>query len=164
MICELRWQVDGKQVFPSLSDHKSIQWTLRLFSPTKAKAITILDRKASEQNTATILESKTVVNASTFLREMKKLRQEIGIPTKEIQQKTQKNNELMELILTIKKSEEINDIVREYWKTKWNLTEKDRFSIESKRAYQNLRKILKYHLFEKRDGSIIKKLSQKMEI
>ena len=48
--------------------------------------------------------------------------------------------------------------VNTYWENIWKETEETRFSEDSAIAYNDLKDILKYHLFEKRDGGIINKI------
>src|SRR5690348_4536031 len=89
----------------------------------------------------------------------KELRETKGIPTKMINTKlTGMTSQLAERIEMLKDPLEIIESTQYYWSQRWGQVEKDRFSNESKRAYMELRKILKYHLFEKRDGSIINEL------
>ena len=120
MICGNRWQLEKKQVFPGpSSDHKSIHWTLTLSTPKKVIPIKILDRKATEQNTANAIESRTVTNASTFLREMKSIREKHGIPTKVLEFKhNTKADELMEIIFKLDSPEEINNFIKDSWTKK----------------------------------------------
>lgn len=53
----------------------------------------------------------------------------------------------------------VTEVVNQHWQELWRITEQQRFSKESKEAYQRLRKVLKYHLYEKRDGVIVNVLT-----
>ena len=53
---------------------------------------------------------------------------------------------------------EVITTIKEHWANFWQLTERERWSICSRQACHKLKSILKYHLFEKRDGAIISQL------
>lgn len=90
---------------------------------------------------------------------MKELRERDIIPMKVVKKGSLKERDkLLDLLMALDDPEKINNEVREYWKTRWQNTERDRFSIESKRAYNDLRKILKYYLFGKKDSAIIQEV------
>jgi len=49
----------------------------------------------------------------------------------------------------------VSRVVDTFWQQYWENLEELRWSNESKRAYESLKRILKYNLFQKRDGSIV---------
>jgi len=60
----------------------------------------------------------------------------------------------MDKLLKIQDSDEISKI-NEHWREFWKNTETKRCSTDSATVYKRLKNILKYHLFEKRDGGVI---------
>ena len=72
-----------------------------------------------------------------------------------IKYKTKRNNELIQKLLDLQDPEEITKTINEHWREFWRETEATRYSEDSAVAYRRLKNILKYHLFEKRDGAII---------
>ncbi len=69
--------------------------------------------------------------------------------------KPAKNHDLMKLLLESDSPEEIDKTILNYWKKFWGDKEPERYSELSALAYQTFKKVLKQHLFEKRDGGII---------
>lgn len=63
----------------------------------------------------------------------------------------------MDQLLSIQDLQELIEAINDYWGVIWKLTEGERYSQESARAYKRLRTILNSHL-EKRDGGIISSL------
>jgi hypothetical protein len=64
-------------------------------------------------------------------------------------------NEILGILLY---SEEVSDVrkeIKQYWKSQYAVNELVRFSEEQKEAFSFIRKVFKYHVYEKRDGSIV---------
>ncbi len=64
----------------------------------------------------------------------------------------------MKALMSIKDENSIAETLENYWSTFWNDNERERFSPMSMNAFKTLKTICKYHLFEKRDGSIVNKI------
>jgi len=74
---------------------------------------------------------------------------------KKVKPRAFNNDSLMKLLLKLQNPQDIEKTINNYWINIWKETESQRYSQFSAQAYQTLRKILRYHLFEKRDGGII---------
>lgn len=70
------------------------------------------------------------------------------------------NNSLLNKLLELQEPQGITTTINEYWTKYWKKTEETRYSQKSQIAYASLKRILKYHLFEKRDGGIIHSLKE----
>jgi len=62
---------------------------------------------------------------------------------------------LFEKLLKLDNPVHIDRVINEHWEALMRKTEELRFSNESKIAYRDLKNILKYHIYKKRDGGII---------
>jgi len=74
---------------------------------------------------------------------------------KKVKPKAFKNDLLMKLLMKLQNPQDMEKTINDYWINIWKETESQRYSQFSAQAYQTLRKILKYHLFEKTDEGII---------
>lgn len=61
----------------------------------------------------------------------------------------------MNMLLKLDNPADIFEGINLMWGQKWKNTESKRYTVASKEAYRTLKKTLKYHLYKKRDGSII---------
>jgi len=64
----------------------------------------------------------------------------------------------MTVLLNLDNCTQTSEVIMKYWQTFWKGNENLRFSDESKKAYNTFKSMLKYHLFQKRDGGIINQL------
>ena len=97
-----------------------------------------------------------MTNATTLLQkflELKKLTKRKAFL--KIKPKKRKNDIYKNLLLSIKDDSSVTEILNEYWANFWNEIEHKRFSSMSKDAFNTMKTITKYHLYEKRDGSIV---------
>ena len=69
--------------------------------------------------------------------------------------KHQKDMELFNKLLNLQDPSSISKIINEHWSRKWRQTEAQIFDKHSGIAYKQLKSILKYHMFQKRDGGVI---------
>ena len=105
----------------------------------------------------------SVIDAYSFIHMLGKLKQRNKRNIwKKVKPRAFNNNSLMKLFLKLQNPQDIEKTINNYWINIWKETESQRYSQFSAQAYQTLRKILRYHLFEKRDGGIIIALEKKM--
>ena len=122
------------------------------------KPIRISSKTAAEEISLTLINDKAITDAENFIHHlghMTKLKKREMV--KIIKIVSRKSNDLMEKLLKIQESDEetITEVINEHWREFWDETESIRYSEYSAIAYKRLKNILKYHLFEKRDGGII---------
>jgi hypothetical protein len=140
----------------SLSDHQAVLWKLSLSTATKQPPLTIPDRKLALEITTQILRNPKIQNSTDFLKELRALRQANGTITKDISRpKKPQSSKILEILRSLDGSSNVTQVINDYWSNYWKELELLRFSSESQQAYSDLKKILRYHLFEKRDGAII---------
>jgi hypothetical protein len=65
------------------------------------------------------------------------------------------DNKILELLLNCDGIEDIRAEIKQYWHSAYAVNELLRFSDDQKDAFEFLRKVFKYQLYEKRDGSIV---------
>ena len=145
-----------KENLPSCSDHNILIWDIAFQATTKPKNIYIPNKKLAEKITKTAILDEHVTNATTLLQkflELKKLTKRKAFL--KIKPKKRKNDIYKNLLLSIKDDSSVTEVLNEYWANFWNEIENKRFSSMSKDAFNTMKTITKYHLYEKRDGSIV---------
>ena len=150
---------DSKAKGPS--DHIALTWQLQIEANEKKRPIKIPSKVTAEEISLALINNNKITKADDFISHFGQLaklkKRELMKIIKPIPRKT---NKLMERLLNIQEPEEITNTINEHWREYWNETESLRFSQESAVAYKNLKNILKYHLFEKRDGGIINSIKK----
>jgi len=141
----------------SLSDHKAIAWDFKLSPISRPKSIFIPDRQLAADSTISAIKNTKIKDAQDFLVSMRELRTYENV-IREISGKWKRDMNLLDKLISIDDSRKTKEVVDEYWNVQWKNTENVRFSEQSKLAYSELKRILKYNLFEKRDGGIINRL------
>jgi hypothetical protein len=87
------------------------------------------------------------------LRQKTKLTREVNLKFK------RENQDIMKAINSMQdEDEDIDFLIAEYWRKLWEKTQDQRWSEESKEAFNTMRRLTKYNQFEKRDGSIVSKI------
>ncbi len=138
------------------SDHRAINWELRIRCLQKKKPIKIPSKPTATMISTHLLDSKRVCDARSFIQELELLQKKHeGDLWMLVRTKATRNDELMKLLLELDRPEQIDEAILNYWKKFWESKELERYSEGSAAAYQTFKKVLKYHLFEKRDGGII---------
>ena len=143
----------------SCSDHNILIWDISFGATTKPKKIYIPNRKLAEEITKAAVMDKDVTNAVSLLErflKLKKLRKKEQFLR--IKPKKVKNDEYKNLLLSLKEEDSIKETLNFYWTNFWEELEAQRYSPMSKEAFDTLKAICKYHLYEKRDGSIVNKI------
>jgi hypothetical protein len=151
-----RIRVQEDSILESLSDHKAITWNLQVETNQKKKPIKIPSKKTADEISLALINNEQIQEANSFLNEL-------GVMTKErkrdmvkiIKFKTKRDDDLIQKLLDLQDPEDITRTINEHWKGFWRETEATRYSEGSAEAYKRLKSVLKYHLFEKRDGAII---------
>ena len=144
------------QVLPSPSDHKAVWWSLEVASIKRNKTLKIPNRRCADEIMIELLQNKKVKNPEQFFQGLDLLRRRKRRNLfKLVRRKKYQLSSLFDQLLQIQEPEETKNAINNYWGGFWIENEGIRYSKESAIAYQNLRKILKYHLYEKRDGAII---------
>lgn len=143
--------------YGKVSDHKAINWTFNFKPLGKNTPITIPDRKIADMLSLIAINDPKVKDSQDFLNHIIRERKRNKL-MKTIKIKKNKEQKLLDTLLSLENSNQAQDIVNNYWSQQWRKTEETRFSEESKEAYNFLKRILKYNLIEKRDGAIIRHL------
>ena len=146
-------------IMNSPSDHKALLWEINVEMLKRRKLLKYPSRETAEEISLNLINNREIPDAHTFIRELEVLRRKKKKSMwKIIKQRTRKDDGLMRKLLAITDPKEVSKTINEHWSHFWRDTEEMRYSKESAKAYQRLKKILKYHLFEKRDGGIINSL------
>ena len=144
------------------SDHQAVKFIVEVEQPSKStKRIEVQNKKAIEKITLeamrrTIEEGQ---DADRFLKLHNELRLKTKL-TKVVKLRKGRDNEsLLESINKLRdEDKDIDLIISDIWKDKWLRNQDQRWSNESKEAFDFMRKVTKYNQFEKRDGSIVSKI------
>ena len=154
-------KIQEDSILNSLSDHKVVNWIIEIKRNERRKPIRIPSRETANEITCLLLNSEQTQDAKSFIHELENVRRKKKKHMmKIIKQKTKKEDELMKKLLSIQNPEEISKTINEHWGKFWTDTEGLRFSKDSFEAYTRLKNILKYHLYEKRDGGIINRIKK----
>ena len=140
----------------SPSDHKALLWQIQAHSLTKRKPTKIPCKLTADSITNQLLDNAEVTEGVSFIHKLVELKKKFKRKIwKIIRPKPFNNNTLRKKLLNLQNSGDVESVVNRYWCDHWKNIENERYSEFSANAYQSLKKILKYHLFEKRDGGII---------
>ena len=160
----LDFMITGKNIdiirskqYKSPSDHDLIEWDFQVKNPQKQKPIKIPNIMTSKKITLEALKNSEE-NASSFLEQVQAQRLINHNSIMKLVRPHKKVSKLLNILLELDNPTKATQVVNEFWEKEWIETEEKRWSIESREAYDKLRRILKYHLFEKKDGGIINKL------
>ena len=138
------------------SDHLAITWNLQIEMNEKKKPIKIPCKSTAEEISLALINNEQITRAEDFIKHFGRLARRRKKEIMEIiKLKTRKSNELMDKLLKLQDPDEITKTIDEHWSEFWKNTESTRYSTDSTSAYKRLKNVLKYHLFEKRDGGII---------
>lgn len=143
----------------SVSDHNVLIWKILFKATSKPKKILIPNRKLANEITQAAIMDPQVTNSFELIQKflvLRKLNRKKAFL--KIKPKRKNNDNYKNLLLSIKEEESIKEVLNSYWNNFWNEVEEKRFSPLSKEAFDTLRTICKYHLYEKRDGSIVSKI------
>ena len=163
---KLDYLISGSQIMASLkdqissiSDHDILTWRVDFKATTKPKEIFVPNKILATEITKQSILDENTVNASSliesFLTRRKLKRRQAFVKLK----RTKRSNEaLQNILLTIKDEDSIMEDINQYWGNFWDENELKRYSPLSKEAFNLLKTICKYHLYEKRDGSIVNQI------
>ena len=143
----------------SCSDHNILIWDVTFRATSKPRGTYIPNKKLAEEITKSAIMDQNVTNATTLLGtflNLKRLRRRKAFM--KIKPKKVKNETYQNILLSIKDEESIKQTLNSYWTNFWEEFENSRFSPMSKEAFNTLKSICKYHLYEKRDGSIVNRV------
>ncbi len=145
-----------------LSDHSIVTAALtipiahhknQLWIPNRLDAIKITQKSLKEAR-----------NSSEFL---KKVEKQMKLRGYNILKKVRKNKPettlLRQLLETLDEDKDLSKLVQEYWNEQYIENEKNRYSAlpsNVKDAFSLLKRVFKYHHYDKRDGSIVTKILQ----
>lgn len=145
-------------LYQSPSDHQGVYCSFRLSKARiSSMKLRIPNRKVADRITIQALAES--IGAKTFLDNIieKMARRNFSIMS-DIKIKP-KRNELLERIISIKdEDDDIAQIIKDYWIEMSLNNEKLRYSPDSKEAFSLMKKIYKYHQYDRRDGSIVNKI------
>ena len=158
MICGKNIRVKGNNTVPSPSDHLAVRWNILIDFPNQAKKLKIPSKDTAERITEELLENEEVNGSAIFLDELRMYRLKEHRHLQKLVKKKPHDLKLFEKLLALDNPEQVNDVINTHWQDIMHEIEKKRWTRKSKLAYKDLREILKYHLFEKRDGGIITQL------
>ena len=142
----------------SNSDHMKVQMEIRVKKPdVTTKKMRIPNKKLANDITQQALDQAT--ESQSFLEQIhSKLKKRKYDITKEIKIKPWKK-ELLERVMQIEnQDEDIENIIQNFWREKVQENEQKRYSPEIEEAFNFLKKVYKYHEYDKKDGSIVNKI------
>jgi len=142
----------------SVSDHDILMFRMSVQAPDRSlRTFTLPDRKLADRFTLNSLRRAT--NSNDFLKciqcRLKSRNMKVSL---EIKRKPFKRELLDKLLFSSADDEDFAKIISEYWKEKAAENEANRFQGRMSEAFKFLRKIFKYHEYDRRDGSIIGKI------
>ncbi len=140
---------------PNLSDHSALRIVLSTPQVQRIPNIKVINREIAHLATIEALQCSS--NSEEFLKSISKFRESNKDKLYKILNRRQINRKLF-LVLVKEKETETKVILNKYWEDLIKENEKLRYSICSKEAFAFLKKVYKYNLFEKRDGSIDTKI------
>jgi len=143
-------------IYKGPSDHLAVTWKLQVEANERKKPIKIPSKSTADEITLALINNEIITKAEDFIQHFGQLtKRRKGEIMKIIKLKSRRSNELMDKLLKIQNPDEISKVINNHWNEFWKNTESTRYSTDSATAYKRLKNMLKYHLFEKRDGGII---------
>jgi len=143
-----------------------VTWKLQIKVNEKKRPIKIPSKSTANEITLFLINNEIITKAEDFNHHLdrpfdpkKKKRNHENHKIK-----IEKNNELMDKLLKMQNPDEISRVINNHWNVFWKNTESTRYSTDSEPAYKRLKNMLKYHLFEKRDGGILTASNVKTEL
>jgi len=120
----------------------------------RCNLIVVPDRRLAGQITCEALESAQ--DSFDFL----KLHNQLSLNRNPLRVLRRKKfvNEILEILLYSGEAADIRKEIKHYWGSQYSVNELLRFSDKQKQAFDFLRNVFKYHMYEKRDGSIVNSL------
>jgi len=140
-----------------VSDHCKWTFDIEIACPKAKNSIRIPNRKLADSFTVnSLLKAR---EASDFLKNIENRLRSVDMNlTKELKRKPFRKELLQRLMSTIETDEDFRSIINDYWSGKALENEMHRFSDKSRDAFDFLRRVFKYHEYNRRDGSIINKV------
>ena len=140
---------------PHLSDHSMLNFEAVMTRPaTSAKTFCIPDRRKAETFTLRSLEQAK--DSLDFIKAMEHRLSSAGVSiAKTIKHKPKKRELLDRIMEATEEDSDLKLIVQNYWREKIENCEANRYSHKSKEAFDFLKKMYRYHEYNRRDGSII---------
>ena len=141
------------------SDHKVVQMAIKECFEYKKNRIKIPNRKLAAEATFTaLLESgfmldKFLSSHTSFLKNSRAMKWNTIKQNLDYKDKIKKTVEENEFDTKL-----IEEALNTDWNNLWKEIQEDRFSKRQKRAFNTIKTVLKYHTFEKRDGSVMNKV------
>jgi endonuclease/exonuclease/phosphatase family metal-dependent hydrolase len=155
LICGRSIKTHRRESVPSPSDHLAIRWDITIDFPNKTKQLKIPSKETAERITEKLLGNEEVTGAAIFLDELREYRLQERKHLQKLVKHKPRDLHLFEKLLQIDNPAQVNELVSSHWQNIMQRIERTRWTNESKLAYKDLKDILKYHLYEKRDGGII---------
>ena len=143
------------------SDHSVLIFRLNISCPIKTtKLFKVPNKKLATSFTInSLIESE---DAADFLRKIEDRLRSVDLNMMmEIKRKPFKKELLQRLMATVEEDDDLKLIVNDYWTEKAEENEMLRFSSKSREAFEFLKKVFRYHEYNKRDGSIISRIIDK---
>jgi urease gamma subunit len=126
--------------------------------PNRTKQLKVPAKDTAEKITEKLLENDEVTGTAIFLDELRMYRLEERRHLQKLVKHKPRDLHLFEKLLKLDNPSGVNELINTHWQKVMQEIEKTRWTNKSKLAYKDLKDILKYHLFEKRDGGIIAQL------
>jgi len=140
----------------SPSDHNIVRWNIKFQCTTTPTLIRTPNNKIAKKVTQKAILNKNISNSydlfQSFLNLRRKYRRNICIKLKH---KTIQNNAYISMLLAIQKEEFLSDTINLYWKNFWQEIESKRYSCFSNEAFETMKRIGKFSLIDKREGSLV---------
>ncbi len=146
----------------TLSDHSIVTASLTIPISQHKNHIWLPNRLVA--NEITINSLKEARNSYEFLKKVEKQMKIRGFNILKKSSKTKFERTLLnQLLETLNEDKDLGRLVQDYWNQKYIENEKNRYSAipsNVKEAFDLLKKVFKYHHYDKRDGSIVTKILQ----
>ena len=135
------------------SDHKGLEFEVSFENSSKTPDILIPDKKLATIVTLRCLEDSH--NSTQFFSDIERSQRRNKHRVMLRVRPRRFENKLLQRLLDLPETSDIGKEIRNYWEEIIRDNENKRFSVASKEAFDFLKKVYKYHQYDRRDGSIV---------
>lgn len=140
----------------SPSDHNALIWEIEIKNAESKSKVKIPNMKLAKEVTNSLISN--CKSLKEFYEKLSVLRHVNKKKLKILVKPPRKDTSLLEKLIETDETIQMQEMIKNHWGKIWRDIEGNRFSKESSVAYKDLKRITRYHLYEKRDGAIIQQL------
>jgi len=147
--------VDCEVMLQTPSDHKALLWSVSIDVPTRRHVEKIPNKVLANRISLQALKDPETSNSLEVLKAFKNLRRKHKRRWFKLIKYKPKKYPYLDFLLNLKEDEDVSKESKLYWRNFWFETEGNRFSQYSREAFLAYRNICKYHMYDKKDGSVV---------